>query len=242
MCNLEKSVTMKGGDFMFRLIILFALIFAQGYHTIIGQSETPNGDKFVYADFEKVENGRPVSNGGGLIQIYTSQETTPVQYKGMPNSSPGAPELVRLKGDDPNHLASFDYNLTAPNQWANVTLEIQGHPNKDGKPVADDLSAYKQLSLQLYATNAEYLRVEFVSHGQGININAGYPQTSIKLKPGLSTYLISFKSLAQPSWAQDKLDTKELLKKLTAVSISAFCNHCVLQRGTVLVDNLVFQK
>jgi len=232
------------GDFMFRLTISFVLILTFGYriNRAFDQSETPGGDKFVYADFEKMENGRPVSNGGGLIQIYTSQETTPVQFKGLANASPGAPELVRLKSDDPNHLASFDFNLTTPNQWANVTLEIQGHPNKDGKPVADDLSAYKQLSLQLYAKGADYLRVEFVSHGQGINVNAGFPQTSIKLKPGLNTYLVSFKTLAQPSWVQDKIDNKELLKKLTAVSISAFCNQCVLQRGTVLVDNLVFQK
>lgn len=235
---------MQRGDYVFRLTISFVLILNFGYriNRASAQSETPNGDKFVYADFEKVENGRAVSNGGGLIQIYTSQETTPVQFKGMANASPGAPELVRLKGDDPNHLASFDFNLTTPNQWANVTLEIQGHSNKDGKPVADDVSAYKQLSLQLYATGADYLRVEFVSHGQGINVNAGFPQTSIKLKPGLNTYLVSFKSLAQPSWVQDKIDTKDLLKKLTAVSISAFCNQCVLQRGTVLVDNLVFQK
>jgi len=242
--DLERSFTVQRGDFEFRLAVSFVLIFSFGYRAnrASNQTETPNGDKFVYADFEKVENGRPVSNGGGFIQIYTSQETTPVQYKGLANAAPGAPELVRLKGDDPNHLASFDYNLTTPNQWANVTLEIQGHPNKDGKPVADDVSAYKQLSLQLYATGAEYLRVEFVSHGQGINLNSGFPQTSIKLKPGLNTYLISFKTLAQPSWAPDKLDTKDLLKKLTAVSISAFCNQCVLQRGTVLVDNLVFQK
>lgn len=235
---------MQRADIVFRFTVSFVLIFAFGYRNNIAsnQGETPSGDKFVYADFEKVENGRPVSNGGGFIQIYTSQETTPVQFKGLANASPGAPELVRLKGDDPNHLASFDYNLTVPNQWANVTLEIQGRPNKDGKPVADDVSAYKQLSLQLYATGAEYLRVEFVSHGQGINANAGFPQTSVKLKPGLNTYLIPFKTLSQPSWAQDKIDTKELLKKLTAVSISAFCNQCVLQQGRVLVDNLVFQK
>src|SRR5918912_3917380 len=154
------------------------------------QDEKPSGDKFVYADFEKLENGRPVSNGGGLVQVYTAQESTPVKFKGLANANPGAPELVVPKDNPKNHLATFEYSLTGPNQWAQVTLEIQGHPMKDGKPVADDVSGYKQLSLQLYATGSDYVRVEFLSHGQGINLDAGFPQVPLKIKPGLNTYLI----------------------------------------------------
>src|SRR5258705_1780360 len=145
----------------------------------------PSGDKYVYANFEKTENGRVVSNGGGLIQVFTGQESTPVQFKGLANMSPGAPEIVRLKDNDQNHMAAFEYSLTGPNQWANVTLEVQGRPNKNGKPVADDMSGYKNLSLQLYATGVDYLRVEFISHGQGINLDSGFPQLIIKMKPGL---------------------------------------------------------
>lgn len=198
-------------------------------------------DKFVYADFEKVENGRPVSNNGGMVQMYAAQESTPVKFKGLANASPGAPELVVLKTAPGNHLANFEYNLIGPNDWANVTLEVQGRPMKEGKPVADDVSGYKQLSVQLGATGVESLRVEFISHGQGINLNAGFPQMAIRLKPGLNTYIIPFKGLSQPSWA-DKVDTKEVLKKLTAISISAYCNQCTPQQGMVVVDNLVFQK
>src|SRR5262245_46581798 len=91
------------------------------------QGDSPVADKLVYADFEKVENGRPVSNGGGMIQIFTGQESTKVSFKGLANASPGAPEIVRSKDDAKNHLAAFEYALTGPNQWANVTLEIQGH-------------------------------------------------------------------------------------------------------------------
>ena len=199
-------------------------------------------DKLVYADFEKMENGRAVSNNGGLIQIFTSQESTPPQFKGLANASPGAPELVVPKSDPKNHVATFEYTLTTPNQWANVTLEIQGHPNKDGKPVADDVSGYKNLSVQLFATGTEDLRIEFVSHGQGVNLNAGFPQMEFRVKPGLNTYMVPLKSLQQPSWVQDKVDTKEVLKKLTAISISVYCNQCTPQHGTVAVDNLVFQK
>jgi len=198
-------------------------------------------DKFIYADFEKTENGRAVSNNGGLVQMYTAQESTPVKYKGLVNASPGAPELVVLKTAPGNHLANFEYNLVGPNDWANVTLEVQGRPMKDGKPVADDVSGYKQLSVQLGATGVDSLRVEFISHGQGINLNAGFPQLPIRLKAGLNTYVIPLKGLGQPSWA-DKVDPKEVLKKLTAISISAYCNQCTPQNGTVAIDNVVFQK
>jgi len=215
---------------------------ARTFSVTASQAGKPEGDKFVYADFEKMENGRPVSNGGGLVQIYTAQESTPVQFKGVANASPGAPEIVRVKGQEENHVATFEYTLVGPNQWANVTLEIQGHPNKEGKPVADDVSAYKNLSVQLYATGTEGLRLEFISHGQGINLDNGFPQIPLKLKPGFNTYLIPLKSLSQPSWVEQKVDTKEVLRRLTAISISAYCNQCVPQHGTVAVDNLVFQK
>ena len=205
-------------------------------------SSLSQDDKFVYADFEKVENGRAVSNNGGLVQIYTGNESTPVKFKGLANASPGAPELIVLKDAPQNHLASFEYNLLGPNQWANVTLEIQGRPNKDGKPVADDVTGYKQLSLQLYATGVDSLRVEFISHGQGINLTAGFPQLPIRIKSGLNTYLIPLKGLGQPSWVQERVDTKDVLRKLTAISVSAYCEQCTPRNGMVLVDNLVFQK
>ena len=205
-------------------------------------AQEPSGDKFVYADFERVENGRVVSNNGGFIQIYGGQESTPPQFTGLANSSPVAPELVRSKDNDKNHLAAFNYSMTGPNQYANVTLEIQGRPSKDGKQVADDVSGYKNLSVQMYATGAEYLRVEFLSHDQGINLQYGFPQLVVKMKPGLNTYVIPLKGLQQPSWVEQRVDAKEVMKKLTAVTISAYCNQCTPQHGTVVVDNLVFQK
>jgi hypothetical protein len=234
-----------GGDSMklatsFTTAAFLFLLLATG--SSWAQDEKQGTNKLVYADFEKAENGRAVSNNGGLVQIFTAQESTPVKFKGLANINPGAPELVVLKDAPQNHLASFEYSLVGPNQWANVTLEIQGRPLKDGKPVADDVSAYKQLSLQLYATGVDSLRVEFISHGQSINLTAGFPQVPLRLKPGLNTYLIPLKGLSQPSWVQDRVDTKEVMKKLTAVSISAYCNQCTPQHGMILVDNLVFQK
>lgn len=218
----------------FTIAVLLLLVVTVG-------PSSAQDDKLVYADFEKVENGRPISNNGGLVQMYTAQESTPVKFKGLANASPGAPELIVLKDAPQNHLATFEYNLLGPNQWANVTLEVMGHPMKDGKTVADDVSGYKQMSLQLYATGVDSLRVEFVSHGQGINLEAGFPQLPVRIKSGLNTYVIPLKGVTQPSWAE-KVDTKEVLRKLTAISISAYCNQCTPQQGMVLVDNLVFQK
>ena len=220
-----------------KLMIFLIIVASLSWSTLAQDSS----DKLVYADFEKVENGRPVSSNGGFIQIYTGTETTPVSFKGLANANPGAPELIVLKDAPQNHLATFEYSLVGPNQWANVTLEVQGHPAKDGKQLADDVSGYKQLALQLYATGVDSLRVEFISHGQGINIDAGFPQVPIRLKSGLNTYVIPLKGVTQPSWAE-KVDPKEVLKKLTAISISTYCNQCTPQHGMVLVDNIVFQK
>ena len=142
-----------------------------------------NGGKLVYADFEKMENNRPVSARGGWIQIGTYQEN-PGQngvVKGLKDVSPSAPELVRLKQDDPNHAAAFDYQLRIPNNYAGISLEIHGLPHKDGKPVAEDVSCYKYLVFQFYATGATTARVELISAGQGLNIVVGSPQTSLKV-------------------------------------------------------------
>jgi hypothetical protein len=53
--------------------------------------------------------------------------------------------------------------------------------------------------------------------------------------------VIPLKGLSQPSWAE-RVDPKDVLKKLTAISVSAYCNQCTPQNGMVLVDNIVFQN
>ncbi len=200
------------------------------------------GDRLVYADFETVKDGRALSNGGGVVQIISYQErpTLESRFKGL--SGTNAPELVRLSKDDPNRAAAFDYELQAPNQYAGVGLEIQGQPYKDGKPVADDLSGYKYLSMDLYATGVPRLRVEIMSRGQGINLSSGFPSSAIKVKPGLNTYKIPLNSLAQPSWADTKVNAKDVLRKLTGISITAFCEGCSPMKGMIVVDNVAFEK
>ncbi|MET0650402.1 MAG: hypothetical protein ABW208_27660 [Pyrinomonadaceae bacterium] len=200
------------------------------------------GEQFMYADFETAQEKRPVSSRGGQVQLVSYQETTPSRFKGLADTSPPAPELVRLKPDDPNHAIAFDYELYSPNQYAGVGVEINGQAGKDGKPVADDLSAYKFLSMQVYATGVPSLRVEIMSRGQGINLTSGFPQMAFRVKPGFNTYRIPLGSLNQPTWVQTKVGAKDVLKKLTAVSLTAFCEQCTPIRGTVVVDNITFEK
>jgi hypothetical protein len=211
-----------------------------------GAAQAPEGDAntLVYADFEESRDGRVVSKRGGLVQLtsYAEAPTRPSRFKGLENSSPPAPEVVRLKQDDPNRVVTFDYDLQAPNQYAGVSLEVLGQPEKDGVPVPDDLSGYKDMTVQVYATGVPIMRVEFISRGNGINIANGFPQQVFKVAPGFNTYKIPLKSIAQPNWAQPRIGSKDVLKKLTSISLTAYCDQCTPVKGTVVVDNIVFHK
>jgi hypothetical protein len=202
-------------------------------------------DKLVYADFEKVENNRVVSNQGGLIQLSSYQENQTHQstFKGAEGLNPPGPELVRIKKDDPNHAAKFDYGLLSPNAFAGVVLEIQGRPLADGKPASDDFSEYKSLLMDVYATGIDALRIETISYGFGTDMPFGYPQLTFQVQPGMHTYKATLKAFSQLPGAPIKVDTKKILKNLTAIKLIAFCDDCQTNKqGIVAVDNVVFEK
>ncbi len=203
-------------------------------------------DKLVYADFESVaDDGRPVSSRGGHMQLfgYSENPTRPPVFKGAPNMEPSAPELVRTKPDDPNRMAKFEVEFVTPNQWSGVTLEIRGQADKDGKTPADDMTGYKTLSMDVFATGLATMRVEILSRGWGQDTNTANPQITFKPKQGLSTYKVALKTFAQPAWVSDtRIDPKVVLKNLTAISISAYCDECRPIKGLVVVDNVVFEK
>jgi hypothetical protein len=203
-----------------------------------------DSDTLIYADFENVKEGRAYSNRGGMILLtsYQANEANPCRFKGLDKASPPAPEIVRLKKDDPNRAAAFDYEFRMPNQYAGVAIEVQGNESKDGKPIADDVTPYKYISIQIYVTGVNYMRLELMSRGNGIGLQWGFPQASFKVNPGFNTYKLPLKTFVQPAYVETKLDPKEVLKKLTAVSLTAFCDNCLATTGTVVVDNLMFQK
>src|SRR3989441_9374518 len=75
-------------------------------------------DKLVYADFETSKDGRPISNGGGLVQLTSYQESPTLmsRYKSMEGSNPPAPELGRISKDNPNKTIAFEDELQGPHQ------------------------------------------------------------------------------------------------------------------------------
>ena len=200
----------------------------------------------VYADFEKIENNRPVSTRGGLIQMFAYEEshTHKPTFKGMEGADPPAPELVRIKKDDPNHAMKFDYTLPAPNQWAGVTVEIHGLPDVNGQLAAEDVSGYKTLSLQAYATGIQILRLEAIAGEKGKDLGTQFPQMTFKVREGFNTYKVPMKGFTQPAWVTDRrVDPKDIFRKLTSINLTAFCEQCELpKQGMVIVDNIVFEK
>ena len=199
----------------------------------------------VYADFEKMENNRPVSARGGLIQMYAYEESAVHKstFKGLDGADPPAPELVRVKKDDPNHAMKFDFSLSAPNQWAGVTVEIHGQPDAGGTFVPDDVNGFKNLSMQVYATGIEILRLEAISKGKGKDMGTVYPRMTFKVRPGFNTYQVPLKGFTLPAWANVRVDPKDIFKNLTSINLTAFCDQCESnKRGMVIVDNMVFEK
>lgn len=202
-------------------------------------------DKMVYADFEQVVDGRAVSARGGAMQLfgYSENPTRPPVFRGAPGVDPPAPELVRIKADDANRLGKFDFELMTPNQWSGVTLEIKGQPDQDGRQPRDDVSAYKTLSMQVFATGVATVRVEVLSRGWQQDTHTANPQITFLPKQGLNTYRVELKKFAQPSWVTDtRIDPKDVLKNLTAVTVSAYCDECRPSKGMLIVDNIVFEK
>ncbi len=211
-----------------------------------GQSEPPAaiGKTLVYADFEKMENKRPVSARGGLIQMYAYEESGVHKstFKGLEGADPPAPELVHIKKDDTNRAMKFEFSLRAPNQWAGVTVEIHGQPDA-GDYVPDDVSGFKHLSMQVYATGIEILRLEAVSKGKGKDMGTVHPLMTFKVRPGLNTYRVPLTGFTQPAWANVRVDPKDIFKALTSINLTAFCDQCERNKeGMVIVDNMVFEK
>jgi hypothetical protein len=215
-----------------------------------GQQQAPapgaESKRLVYADFETMENNRPVSARGGLIQLFAWEESHVHKstFKGLAGANPPAPELVRIKKDDPNLAMKFDFALLAPNKWAGVTAEIHGLPDADGRLVPEDVSAFKTLSLEVYATGIQILRLESISGEVGKDMAVQYPRMQFKVRPGLNTYKVPLTAFTQPAWVKDtRVDAKDVFRKLTSINLSAFCDQCEMNKqGMVIVDNMVFER
>jgi hypothetical protein len=201
-----------------------------------------DASKFIYADFQNVQTGRPVSNHGGMTRLfaYSQNPANPPQFRGLENANPPAPAFARVTTEDV--AAAFDYELRIPNDWEGVNLEVFGEPEKDGKLVPDDVSAYKFITLRVFAKGPQSVQLELISRGQGANLESGYPLTNFRVSPGFNTYKLKLDSFNQPEWAMQLDFKRDVLKKLTSVTIGVHCDKCKLEKGTVVVDNIAFEK
>ena len=201
-----------------------------------------DSNRLVYADFQSLPNGRPVSKQGGLTRLnkYAQNMANAPRVRGLENADPPSPAPARVTDQDT--AAAFDYELRIPNEWAGVNMEVFGHPEKDGKLVPDDVSGYKFITMRLFAKGPRQIRVELITRGQGASLEAGYPSAVFSVSPGFNTYKLKLNTFTQPEWAMQLDFKKDVLKKLTSVSVGVFCEKCRIENGTVVVDNIAFEN
>jgi hypothetical protein len=199
-----------------------------------------SGSRFVYADFEQLKDGRPVSTRGGAVSLFGYQEN-PANTVSFTNSDkPDHVPMVAPPAQNHSQLVVFNFRIPAPNQWGGVTLEIRGMPDKDGKQVAEDLSAYSYLSVQAIAQGTNSLKAELITKDNGVKIGDGQDFGYVfKLSPGFNTYRMKLKDFSQPPWVDTRKDIKDVLKNLTAVH---FVVQEVPSNGQVVIDNVAFEK
>lgn len=223
------------------LILLVAeSVFAQSADA--GKTAAADEAKLVYADFQNLQNGRPVSKRGGTARLnwYAENMANAPKFRGLENTDPPSPAAARVTADD--FAAAFEYELRMPNEWAGVNMEVFGQPEKDGKLVADDVSGYKFITLRIFAKGPQSIRLELITRGQGSNLDSGYPSATFRVSPGFNTYKLKLDSFNQPEWATLLNLKSDVLKKLTSVTVGVFCEKCRIETGTVVVDNIAFEK
>ena len=205
-------------------------------------SSKASDEKLLYADFQKVENGRLVSSRGGRTQLnrWAQNMAAAPKMVGLENADPPGPAPARVTDQDT--AAAFQYEMRMPNEWAGVNMEVFGQPEKDGKPVADDISGYKYITVRIFGKGPQSVRVELISRGLGLNLESGYPQMTFRISPGFNTYKFKLDGFRQPEWATHVDFKRDILMKLTSVTIGVFCDKCIVESGTVVVDNLAFEK
>lgn len=236
---MQCILTPRTGILTFAVLLVLSSVFGQN----ASKPAESDVSKFIYADFQSLQNGRPVSKHGGMMRLnyYSKNPANPPQFRGLENANPPAPALVPVTADDT--AAAFEYELRIPNEWAGVQIEVFGRPEKDGKLVPDDLSGFKFITLQIFTEGPEFIRVELISRGQGIDLESGYPSSRFRVSRGFITYQLKLDSFTQSDWARPLDLKRDVLKKLTSLTIGVHCEKkCTLEKGTVVVDNIAFEK
>lgn len=224
------------------IVVMTIMGSATGQQADTSKAGGSDATKFVYADFQSLNNGRPVSKRGGPTRLntYAQNMANPPRIRGLENANPPTPAPARVTDQDT--AAAFEYELRIPNEWAGVNMEVFGQPEKDGKLVADDVSGYKFITMRIFAKGPSSIRVELITRGQGASLESGYPSAVFRVSPGFNTYKLKLDTFNQPDWATPLDFRADVLKKLTSVTIGVFCDQCRMENGTVVVDNIAFEK
>jgi len=236
--SMKRMVFFRSGFLAALMLVVAGSVPAQD----ASKPAESDDSKLVYADFQNAQNGRPVSKRGGMTRLnwYSQNSANPPQFRGLEKADPPAPALARVTADDV--AAAFDYELRIPNEWEGVNMEVFGQPEKDGKLSADDVSGYKFITLRVFAKGPKQIRLELITRGHGANLESGYPTANFRVSPGFNTYKLKLDSFNQPEWAM-QLDLKrDVLKKLTSITVGVFCDKCAMEKGTLVVDNIAFEK
>src|SRR6266542_344082 len=235
---MKRMVFFPSGVLTALIVVVAGSVYAQDTSKVAES----DASRLVYADFQNLQTGRPVSKRGGLTQLtwYSQNSANPPQFRGLEKANPPAPAFARVTAEDA--AAAFEYEMRIPNEWEGVNLEVFGQPEKDGKLVADDVSGYKFITLRVFAKGAQYIRLELISRGQGTNLEGGYPTVTFRVSPGFNTYKLKLDSFNQPEWATPLDFKRDVLKKLTSITVGVFCEKCRMEKGTVVVDNIAFEK
>ncbi len=196
--------------------------------------------RMVFADFERLQDVRPVSTKGGSATV-SSFEQNPAARTTLPDATSGGPALLLDAEGALTQRAFFDYETRAPNQWAGASLDISALPQAGGRQRAMDASGYDALTLDLAATGTKTLVIELRSRDNGLQSEYGaYPQVQIAVNDTLKTYRIPLSSFRAPSWVKSPLNVKNVLKRLTEISIKVMTSAPA--KGRVTVDNLTFER
>ena len=196
--------------------------------------------RMVYADFERQQDLKPIGNLGGSTMI-SSFEQNPAARTLLLEGTPGGSALLLDAEGALSQRVFLDYQTFAPNEWAGASLDISALPAKNGRKQALDVSAYDTVTMELSVTGAQKLLVELRSMENGLTSGYGeYPQVELAVGSTPKTYRIALSALRPPSWAKLPLNIKDVLKRLTEISIKVVTSSAL--RGRLTVDNIVFER
>src|SRR5467141_3639366 len=101
---MKRMLFFRSGFLAALMLVLAGLVPAQN----ASKPADSDPSRLVYADFQNVQNGRPVSKRGGMTRLnrYSQNEANPPQFRGMEKADPPAPALARVTADDV--AAAFD--------------------------------------------------------------------------------------------------------------------------------------